>query len=209
MKFYMTPGSCSTGIHILLEELELLYEAYVLSIPAGDLKQPDFLAINPKATLPVLITPEGRAICEFQAIAWWLARRYPKYRLLPEDLDVEIWLMEITNYVVGTIHGKGFTRIFTPESYLVDGLGRDQVEAQGRDLVLQGFEIIAAEMRGAQYINDDFSVADAALFYVEFWADRIGLPLPDRLRYHLRCMLKRLPVRQVMAEEGYREITSY
>ncbi len=29
MKFYMTPGSCSTRIHILLEELEQVFEAHV------------------------------------------------------------------------------------------------------------------------------------------------------------------------------------
>ena len=31
MKFYMTPGSCSTGIHILLEECGLVFEAYVVN----------------------------------------------------------------------------------------------------------------------------------------------------------------------------------
>ena len=29
LKFYMTPGSCSTGIHILLETLELPFEAWI------------------------------------------------------------------------------------------------------------------------------------------------------------------------------------
>ena len=28
LKLYMTPGSCSTGIHILLEEAGLVFEAY-------------------------------------------------------------------------------------------------------------------------------------------------------------------------------------
>ena len=36
MKFYMTPGSCSTGIHILLEELELVFEVYLVNLMAGD-----------------------------------------------------------------------------------------------------------------------------------------------------------------------------
>lgn len=36
MKFYMTPGSCSTGIHILLEECGLVFEAYVVNLLAGD-----------------------------------------------------------------------------------------------------------------------------------------------------------------------------
>jgi glutathione S-transferase len=34
LKFYMTPGSCSTGIHILLEALEVPFEAWIVNIPA-------------------------------------------------------------------------------------------------------------------------------------------------------------------------------
>ena len=31
LKFYMTPGSCSTGISIILEELEEDFEVYVVN----------------------------------------------------------------------------------------------------------------------------------------------------------------------------------
>ena len=36
MKFYMTPGSCSTGIHILLEECGLIFEVTIVNLLAGD-----------------------------------------------------------------------------------------------------------------------------------------------------------------------------
>lgn len=35
MKLFFTPGSCTTGIHILVEELELVFEAHLLSLLAG------------------------------------------------------------------------------------------------------------------------------------------------------------------------------
>ena len=59
MKFYMTPGSCSTGIHILLEELELPFEVYIVNLPKGDHLKPEYLAINPKATIPALVRDDG------------------------------------------------------------------------------------------------------------------------------------------------------
>lgn len=35
---------------------------------------PDYLALNPKGTIPTLLLDDGRALTEFQAIAYWLAR---------------------------------------------------------------------------------------------------------------------------------------
>jgi glutathione S-transferase len=88
MKFYFTPGACSIGIHILLEELDLIFEAYVINLLAGDHMKPAFLAINPKATIPTLVRDDNTALTEFQAIAYWLARRHPKAGLLPDDEDL-------------------------------------------------------------------------------------------------------------------------
>jgi hypothetical protein len=52
MKLYMIPGSCSTGIHIILEELEQAFEAYIVNLTAGDQFEPQYVAINPKSTVP-------------------------------------------------------------------------------------------------------------------------------------------------------------
>jgi glutathione S-transferase len=62
MKFYMTPGSCSTGIHILLEEIGLVFEAYIIDLLAGDQYKDKYLAINPKGTIPTLLRDDGTAI---------------------------------------------------------------------------------------------------------------------------------------------------
>ena len=35
MKLYLTPGSCSTVFYILLEELELVFEAHIVNLMAG------------------------------------------------------------------------------------------------------------------------------------------------------------------------------
>ena len=47
MKFYMTPGSCSTGIHIILEELDEIFEVTIVNLPNGDHFKPDYVAVNP------------------------------------------------------------------------------------------------------------------------------------------------------------------
>lgn len=204
MKFYMTPGSCSTGIHILLEELELTFEVYLVNLMAGDHLKPENLAVNPKATIPTLVRDDGSSITEFQAIAWWLARRYPKAKLLPEEIEGEVRVIETLDYVVGTIHGQGYTRIFTTDNYSPNKADHEAIQARGREIVAKGFAVMNDVLADKEYVAGRFSIADAALFYVEFWADKIKLELPPNCLAHYQRMLQRPVVRRVLMEEGYR-----
>ena len=204
MKFYMTPGSCSTGIHILLEELELVFEVYLVNLMACDHLRPENLAVNPKGTIPTLVRDDGSAITEFQAIAWWLARAYPKAKLLPEDIEGEVRVIETLDYVVGTIHGQGYTRIFTTNNYSSDAAEHAAIQVRGREIVSKGLALMDGVLAGKEYVVGSFSIADAALFYVEFWADKIKLELPANCLAHYQRMLQRPAVRRVLMEEGYR-----
>ncbi len=204
MKFYMTPGSCSTGIHILLEELELPFEAHIVNLPAGDHRKPAYLAVNPKATIPALVRDDGSALTEFQAIAWWLARSHPKAGLLPGDADGEARVIEAMDHVVGTLHGQGFARLFITDSFTPNAADHDAVKARGREIVEQGFAIMNATLAGQDYVAGRFSIADAALFYVEFWADKLGIELPEHCGAHYQRMRARPVVQRVLREEGYR-----
>jgi glutathione S-transferase len=204
MKFYMTPGSCSTGIHILLEELELPFEVYLVNLMAGDQYKPEYMALNPKSTIPTLVRDDATAITEFQAIAWWLARRYPRGKLLPDDIDGETRVIETMDYVVGTIHGQGYTRIFTTANYSDNTAEHEAIQTRGREIVAKGLAVMDAQLASRDYLAGHFSIADAALFYVEFWADKIKLALPPNCLAHYQRMLLRPAVRQVLTEEGYR-----
>ena len=205
-KFYMTPGSCSTGIHILLEECGLVFEAYIVNLLAGDQYKKDYLAINPKGSVPALVLDDGTALTEFSAIAWWLARTYPKRKLLPESIAEEVRVLGLMNYAVHTLHTQGFARIFTTERFSPNSAEHETVKAQGRQIIDQGFAIVNRELAGREYVAEQFGIADAALFYVEFWADRTGMPLPENCLAHYRRMLSRPAVRQVLAEEGYASV---
>ncbi|MBZ0092945.1 MAG: glutathione S-transferase family protein [Sulfuricellaceae bacterium] len=200
----MTPGSCSTGIHILLEELDRPFEAYIVNLPAGDQYQPGYLAINPKSTIPVLVRDDGSALTEFQSIAWWLARTHPKARLLPEDADGEARVIEAMDYVVGTIHGQGFARIFTTAGFTPNEADHEAVKARGCEIVAKGFALMDDVLAGKEYAAGQFSIADMALFYVEFWADKLKMELPPNCLAHYRRMLARPVVQRVLREEGYR-----
>ncbi len=203
MKFYMTPGSCSTGIHILLEELGLVFEAHIVNLPAGDHYKPEYLAINPKGTIPTLVTAGGLTITEFTAIAYWLGCSYPRAGLWPDDAGGQTKILEAMNYIVGTIHMQGYTRIFTTDQYVFEQSEVERVKAQGAIIVKKGFALLNRQLADRDYLAGNFSIADAALFYVSFWADKIGIALPEHCLAHYRRMLQRPVVQQVLREEGY------
>jgi glutathione S-transferase len=203
MRFYMTPGSCSTGIHVLLEELELLFEAHVIDLMAGAHLKPEFLAINPRGTVPTLVLDDGTALTDFASIAFWLAAKYPKRGLSPGEGPERTRTLEIMNHAIGVMHGEGYTRIFVSGRYAVDPAERAAVEGEGRGVVERGFVRLAQMIGGHGYALGHFSIADAAPFYVEFWADKIGIPMPANCQAHYERMLQRRAVRQVLGEEGY------
>jgi glutathione S-transferase len=203
MKLYMTPGSCSTAIHIILEELEEVFEAHVVNLPAGDHFKPDYVAINPKSTIPTLVRRDGTSLTEVQAIAYWLARSHPRAKLWPDGAESESRLIEAMAYIVGTIHGQGFARIFATSTFARNPADHASVRELGRDIVTKGFAILNDTLASGSYLAGDYSVADPILFYVEFWADKTNIALPENLVAHYTRMLTRPAVQRVLREEGY------
>lgn len=207
MKFYMTPGSCSTGIHIILEELDEIFEAHIVNLPAGDHFKPEYVALNPKSTIPALVRPDGSALTEVVSIAHWLGRHRGRGRLWPAEAEAETRALETMVHVTATIHGQGFARIFTAPTFAAAPEDRPRVEALGRDIIERGFAIIDKALEGREHVAGAFSVADPVLFYVEFWADKTGMALPPNLAAHYRRMLARPAVVRVLREEGYNPAT--
>ncbi|TCK09219.1 glutathione S-transferase family protein [Marinobacterium mangrovicola] len=204
LTFYMTPGSCTTGIHILLEECEALFSVELVNLMAGDQNSESFRALNPKGSIPMLKLDNGEILTEFEAIACWLAWSHPRARLISEKPLAAARAIELMSYAVSNLHMQAFARIFTPERFLVGSSDLEAVKAAGRRRVVEAFGLLALQLPDKGYACGDFSIADAALFYVEFWADRTDIPLPAVVRSHFELMLQRPCVRQVLMEEGYR-----
>ena len=58
-------------------------------------------------------------------------------------------------------------------------------------------------LAGKDYVVGTFSIADAALFYVEFWGGkRMKMTLPPNCAAHLKRMLARPAVQRVLQQEG-------
>jgi len=60
-------------------------ETVDVDLNAGAHRQPDFLALNPLARIPVLVLDDGRALSETRAICTYLEGLYPEPNLMGAD----------------------------------------------------------------------------------------------------------------------------
>ena len=202
MKLMFAPGACSLGIHLLLEEIGKPYETERVNLMEGAQYKPQFTTVNPKSKVPTLVRDDGSVLTEFPAIAYWLARTNPGANLLPDDVDSQARALEAMDYVVATMHMQGFTRIFRPGNFSPNTADEEAVKARGREIFEKGLALMDKALEGKDYLAGRFSIADAALFYVEFWgAARLKLELPANCKAHYQRMLARPAVQRMMQQE--------
>ena len=107
------------------------------------------------------------------------------------------------DHVVATVHMQGFARIFRSENFSPNPAEHDQVKARGREIIEKGLALIDKELAGKDYVAGPFSIADAALFYVEFWgAARLKMKLPPNVEAHYERMRARPSVQRALQAEG-------
>ncbi len=203
MKLFYGPGACSMGIHILLEEIGKPYDAVRLDMRAGDTQKPDFLAINPKGKVPTIQRDDGTIVTEYPVIAHWLAATNPAAGLLPDAEDAQLAAASAADYCVATLHMQGFTRLFRPANFTPNEADQDAVKARGREMIEKGYALMDTTLGDKGWIAGDYSYADSALFYVEYWgAKRMNMQLPAHLAAHFERMLARPAVQRMLAQEG-------
>jgi glutathione S-transferase len=202
MKLYYSPGACSIGIHVLLEEVGKPYDLERVNLQQGEQYKAPFVEVNPKSKVPTLARDDGSILTEFPAIAYWLAKTNPFANLLPDDIDQQARAFELLDYAVATVHMQGFGRQFRASNFTPSAADEETVKARGKEIATKGFALLDKALEGKDYAVGKFSIADAAIFYVELWSKRVGMTLPANCAAHIDRMLARPSVQRVMQQEG-------
>src|ERR1700747_1629232 len=80
--FFHSPNTRSSGVRILLEELNAPYELRAVNMKAGDQRKPAYLAGNPMGKVPASLH-RGSLVTEQVAIYIYLADLFPQAKLAP------------------------------------------------------------------------------------------------------------------------------
>ncbi len=200
MKLYFSPGACSLSPHIVLREAELSSELEAVDLKSKKTKGgADYTGINPKGQVPALVLDDGELLTEGPAIVQYLADRAPRSGLAPQAGTLErVRLQEWLNFISTELH-KSFGPLFnpaTPEDY----------KPIAKDTIGKRFAFVDEHLakRGPFLLGGQFSVADAYLFVMTFWANYLKIDLSSwpHLKAYSERVAARPHVREAMKEEG-------
>src|SRR5260370_21362684 len=105
LTLYFSPGSSSMAVHIALHEIGADFERRLVSLAKGEQHNPEYLAVNPEAKVPILLIDGGPPLTEVAAILYYLAKRFPEAGLWPAGgLDAEAQAISWMSFIASTIH---------------------------------------------------------------------------------------------------------
>jgi len=179
IRFYYASGSpFAWRVHLALEEKGLAYEPRLLSFQAGDLKKPEYLAINPHGKVPALVDGDLR-LYESQAILEYLDEQYPDTSLLPVDPPARA-LMRVEELECVTYFADTFLNVARQVFFTAPDKRDEKALADARSELrkgLTGIEARSARRNGDFVMGAAFTRADVSWIpFVEI-AARAGVDL--------------------------------
>ncbi len=195
------PQTCATVPFITLTEAGADFEVMNLNSRTGQLRSPEFLQLNPKHKVPVLII-DGEALTENLALQVWIARRYPAARLLPQDPLQEIKAISLMSFFGSGIHPH-LTPNARPENYCDLPGSADNVKKVGNKLLFDDFAVVEKMLEGREWFFDHFTAPDAYFFWCFRRAISFKLDLSPfkNCHAHLARMQQRASAQKLAAHE--------
>lgn len=204
MKLYGLPGACSFVPHVALEWLKARENvAYEFEAATRELiKSPEFLALNPRGAVPVLIDGD-LVLSQNQAILHYLDELYPNAKLfgsktVRDKAKAARWLA----FFNSDVH-KSFVPLFRLPSYAKDNEALAQtIRQQAVEQILDQLAVANEHLESHIYFGETISVADTYLYIMLNWCRAVGIDFSHLTQ--LSPFMQRIEADQ--AVENVREI---
>jgi glutathione S-transferase len=197
MKLYYAPGACSLAAHIVGKEAGLGLQLQKVDLKTHKTEDgADYYAVNPKGYVPALELDAGGTLTENIAILNYLADRAGEKLHTPQAGSLERYrLEEWLGFITTELH-KSFTPLFL-------GAGEEE-QRKAKEKILHRLEHVEQLLTGSFLTGDVIGVADAYLFVILNWAEKMHFDVGNfpRLAAWFGRMKQRPSVQQAMREEG-------
>lgn len=197
-ELYFNPGACSRVTHIALEELGVPFTPRFVPLE----RPPEFLALNPKAKVPVL-TVDGVPLTETVAILTYLDRTFPHAALLPDgDALRSASVLSVLAWIASGLHPM-ITRMRRPDRFHDDPRAASRVRTMALDQLTPSLDLLEQAFSERPWFFDSWSIVDAYLYWI--WYRATGAELDPALypayTAHAARVLARPAVRRALARE--------
>ena len=109
---YYAPIACSLAPYITLTEAGADFEVRSINLRKGQQKSPEYLKINPKHKVPLLVV-DGNTLSENVAIQQWIDMTFPSANLFPKDPWQRLQAVSLLSWCSSGIHPY-LTRMNSP-----------------------------------------------------------------------------------------------
>ncbi len=198
---YYAPITCALAPYITLTEAGAKFEARPLNFRKDQHKSAEYLKINPKHKVPLLVV-DGQVLSESTAIQIWIARTFPQAKLLPADPWQELKAISLMSWCAAGIH-PFLARINSPPR-VCDVPGADEsVRRLAKGQLFENYKIADDMLAGREFFFDHFTAPDAYFF----WCFRRGTLFDLDLSQFANCtahferMKSRPSVQKLLAYE--------
>jgi glutathione S-transferase len=204
MIFYYAPGACSLAPHIALHQSGAQFESRRVDLHRGEQTTDEYLAINPKGRVPVLITEQG-TLTENSAILFYISQLFPQACLAPvNDPFALAKVQEFNNYLASTVH---VAHAHGPRGYrwADDQAALVAMKAKVPMTMTAGFQLIEDELLAGPWVmGEHYSICDIYLYTLSRWleGDGVNTSLLPRVIDHRHRMEVLAPVAEVLQVEG-------
>lgn len=178
---YYSPTACSLVPYVTLTEAGAKFDVRNINLRAGEQNAADYLKLNPKHKVPVLVV-DGQPLTENVAIQVWINRQFPQARLLPADPWQELQAISVMSWCAAGIH-PFLSRLNAP-SRVCDVPGADEsVKKLAAGQVYHNYQIANDLLADRDYFFDHFTAADVHFF----WCFRRGMQFGLELSKYKNC----------------------
>jgi glutathione S-transferase len=181
LDFYHGHGSpYSWRVWLALEHKKLPYTLKVLSFQNQDTRKPEFIAINPRHTVPTLVD-DGHAVWESLAILEYLDERFPSEpKLYPGDVKSKARVRRLIQEMVGYLDHEGMDPLTDEFFSRPEGVAPDMERvAKARTRLREELEWCAGELRGDYLAGNAPSAADFVLYPYLAYCWRVNVRKPE------------------------------
>lgn len=127
LKLYFAPGACSFVPHALLELAGATFEPQIVKLANGEQKTPEYLALNPRGQVPVLVA-DGVVLTQVVAIVNYINDMYPAAHFLPKDPMAKAQALSTLAWMNNSAHPT-FTHVFRSAYFAATEAGIADVKA--------------------------------------------------------------------------------